>query len=68
MAVTSTHQLYSMGHSLWEVMLRFASHFFINDDNCVEDKESFEVVLSSYDPYIDIHIHLVSVKILDNDC
>ena len=25
MAVTSTHQQYSMGHSLWEVMLRFAS-------------------------------------------
>ena len=27
MAVTSTHQQYSMGHSLWEVMLRFASDF-----------------------------------------
>ena len=42
--------------------------FYINDDNCAEDKESFEVFLSSYDPYIDIHINLASVEILENDC
>ena len=42
--------------------------FVINDDDCVEDKESFEVILSSSDPYVDIHISEANVTIWDNDC
>ena len=42
--------------------------FTITDDECVEDKESFEVVLSSSDPYVDVHIDSANVTIWDNDC
>ena len=42
--------------------------FNISDDNCVEDKESFEVVLSSSDPDVDVHVHLGIITIWDNDC
>ena len=42
--------------------------FTITDDECVEDKESFEVVLSSTDPDVDIHTDSANVTIWDNDC
>ena len=42
--------------------------FNITDDNCVEDKESFEVYLSSSDPYVDVHISPAIIIIWDNDC
>ena len=42
--------------------------FYITDDNCVEDKESFEVFLSSTDPYVDVHIYSANITIWDNDC
>ena len=42
--------------------------FTITDDECVEDKESFEVLLSSSDPYVDVHIDSANVTIWDNDC
>ena len=42
--------------------------FYITDDNCVEEKESFEVHLSSSDSYVDVHISSANVTIWDNDC
>ena len=42
--------------------------FDIDDDDCVEDKESFEVVLCSSDSYVEIHISEANVTIWDNDC
>ena len=42
--------------------------FPIINDSCVEDKESFEVVLSSSDPYVDVHISTANITIWDNDC
>ena len=42
--------------------------FTIIDDDCVEDKESFEVELVSSDSYVDIHISSATVTIWDNDC
>ena len=42
--------------------------FNITDDACVEDKESFEVYLSSSDPYVDVHISSAIIAIWDNDC
>jgi hypothetical protein len=41
--------------------------FNITDDACVEDKESFEVYLSSSDPYVDVHISSAIIAIWDND-
>ena len=42
--------------------------FNITDDNCVEDKESFGVSLSSSDPYVEVHISSANITIWDNDC
>ena len=42
--------------------------FTIIDDDCVEDKEYFEVELVSSDSYVDIHISSATVTIWDNDC
>ena len=42
--------------------------FTIIDDGCVEDKESFEVELSTMDNDVDIHISTAVVTIWDNDC
>ena len=42
--------------------------FNITDDACVEDKESFEVYLSSSDLYVDVHTYHAYVTIWDNDC
>ena len=41
--------------------------FNISDDNCVEDEESFEVVLLSSDSDVEFHISSANVTILDND-
>ena len=48
--------------------VQYCVTIYINDDDCVEDKESFEVVLSSSDPYVDVHISEANVTIWDNDC
>ena len=42
--------------------------FTITDDECVENKESFEVILSSSDPYVIFHTYEAIVTIWDNDC
>ena len=42
--------------------------FNITDDNCVEDKEYFGVLLLSSDDYVDIHTAAASVYIVDDDC
>ena len=42
--------------------------FDIYDDDCVEDKESFEVFLSSSDSYVDVHNYHAYVTIWDDDC
>ena len=37
------------------------------DDECVEDKESFEVSLTTSDEDVDIHISSTNIVIIDND-
>ena len=37
------------------------------DDECVEDKESFEVLLFTSDDDVEIHISSANVTILDDD-
>ena len=37
------------------------------DDECVEDKESFEVSLTTSDEDVDIHVSLAYIVIMDND-
>ena len=37
------------------------------DDDCVEDKESFEVSLTTSDEDVDIHVSLAYIVIMDND-
>ena len=46
---------------------RMCFTFSIIDDNCVEDKESFGVVLSTSDADVEIHISSANVTIIDND-
>ena len=37
------------------------------DDDCVEDKESFEVSLTTSDEDVDIHVSSTIIVIKDND-
>ena len=48
--------------------MQYCVTIYTIDDDCVEDKESFEVVLSSSDPYVEVHISEANVTIWDNDC
>lgn len=42
--------------------------FIIEDDDCVEDKEYFEVYVTTNDSYVEFHIYQANVIIIDNDC